>query len=104
MTGFETQIRGNGRQKPGALLSVTLVCLFLMALLAVVQVVHSHPLESDADHCPLCIVMHTAAPVVVASAVVVLVMLETQAPVYEARAVVRHWHPKLFTRPPPAGC
>ena len=27
------------------------------------------------------------------------------APVYEARAVVcRHWDPKLFTRPPPAGC
>jgi hypothetical protein len=80
------------------------VCLFLMALLAAVQVAHMHPLESDADHCPLCIVMHTAAPVVVAAAVVILVKIEAQAPVYEARAVVRHWHPKLFTRPPPAGC
>lgn len=83
---------------------MTVVCLVLMALLAVVQVAHSHPLESDADHCPLCIVMHSAAPVVVAAAVVVLVKLEAQAPVSEARAVVRYWHPKLFTRPPPTGC
>jgi hypothetical protein len=65
-----------------------------MALLAVVQVAHSHPLESDADHCPLCVVMHTAAPVVVAAPAVVLVKIEARAPVY--------WNPKLFTRPPPA--
>ena len=84
--------------------AVTVVCLVLMALLAVVQVAHSHPLESDADHCPLCIVMHSAAPGVGAAAVVGLVKLEAQAPVSEARAVVRHWHPKLFTRPPPVGC
>jgi hypothetical protein len=80
------------------------VCFVLIALLAVAQVAHMHSLESDADHCPLCIVMHTAAPVVVAAAVVVLVKIEAQAPVFEARAVVRHWHPKLFTRPPPADC
>jgi uncharacterized membrane protein len=84
--------------------AATVVCFFLMALLAVVQVAHIHPQESDADHCPLCIVMHTAAPVVVAAAVVVLVKIEVQATVFEARAVIRHWHPKLFTRPPPAGC
>jgi len=82
----------------------TVVCLVLMALLAVVQVAHMHPLESDADHCPLCIVMHTAAPVAVAAAVVVLVKIEATAPVFEARAAVRHWHPKFVTRPPPTGC
>jgi hypothetical protein len=98
------QIRGDCRRKPRALPAATVVCLVLMALLAVVQVTHSHPVESDADHCPLCIVMHTAAPVVVTAAVVVLVKLEATAPVYKARAVVRYWHPKLFTRPPPAGC
>jgi len=80
------------------------VCLVLLALLAVVQVAHTHLLDSDADHCPLCIVMHTAAPVAVMAAVVVLVQMESAAPVFEAHAVVRHWHPKLFTRPPPKGC
>lgn len=84
--------------------AATVVCLALMALLAVVQVAHTHPLESDADHCPLCIVMHSAAPAMVAAAVVVLVKIEARATVYEAREVVRHWHPKLFTRPPPASC
>jgi len=102
LTGFQTPIRGDGRRKAGALPAATLVCVVLMALLAVVQVAHSHPLESDADHCPLCVVMHTAAPVVVAAPAVVLVKIEARAPVYEARAMVRYWNPKLFTRPPPA--
>jgi len=104
LTGFQTPIRGNRRAKLSALPVVTLVCLFLLALLAVVQVAHTHPTESDADHCPLCIVMHTAAPVAMAAAAVVLVQFERSATVFEPRAVVRHWHPKLFTRPPPAGC
>lgn len=82
----------------------TVVCLVLMALLAVVQVAHMHPLERDANHCPLCIAMHSAAPVAVAAAVVVLVQMESSTPVFKARAAVRHWHPKLFTRPPPVGC
>lgn len=81
-----------------------MVCLALLALLTVVQVTHIHPLETDADHCQLCIAMHTAAPVAVAAAVVILVKVGTQAPLVEARVVVRHRHPKLFTRPPPSGC
>ena len=80
------------------------MCLALLALLTVVQVAHMHTLESDADHCPLCIVMHTAAPVAVTAAVVVLVQIQASAPVFEPLAVVRHRHPKLFTRPPPASC
>lgn len=81
-----------------------MLCLTLLALLAVVQVAHIHSLESDADRCSLCIAMHSAAPVAVAAAAVVLVIMGTAAPVAEARATVRYWRPKLFTRPPPAGC
>lgn len=80
------------------------MCLALLALLVVVQVAHMHPFDKDADHCPLCIAMQSAAPVAVLAAVVVLVSFGTPAPLFEARAVVRHWHPKLFTRPPPVGC
>jgi hypothetical protein len=39
----------------------------------------------------------------VTAAVVVLVQIERPAPVFEARAVTRYWHPQLFTRPPPDG-
>jgi hypothetical protein len=78
------------------------VCLVLLALFTVVQVAHIHPVESDADHCQLCIVMHTAAPVAVTAAVVVLVQIETAAPVFKPRTLVRYWHPQLFTRPPPS--
>jgi hypothetical protein len=86
------------------LTAATVVCLILLALLTVVQVAHIHSLESDADHCPLCIAMHTAAPVAVMAAVVVLVQAGTPTPVVEARALVRHWDPKFITRPPPFGC
>jgi uncharacterized membrane protein YqhA len=79
------------------------VCLVLMALLAVVQVAHFHSNASDADHCALCIAMHSAAPVALTAAIIILVQLGIHAPVYQARALVRYWHPKLFTRPPPAG-
>ena len=81
----------------------TLVCLLLLALLTIVQVAHVHPLDTDADHCTLCILLHSAAPVSVAAAIVVLVQIETRTLVYEARAVTRYWHPQLFTRPPPDG-
>ena len=82
---------------------VTVVCLILLALLTVVQVAHVHTIETAADHCQLCIVMHTAAPVTATAAVVVLVHLESASPVFEARTVTRYWHPQHFTRPPPTG-
>jgi hypothetical protein len=42
------------------------VCLILVALLAVMQIPHLHQTPSDAEHCALCVVMHSAAPVTVA--------------------------------------
>ena len=81
----------------------TVVCLALLSLLAVVQVAHMHPIESDADHCQLCIVMHTAAPVAIVAAAVILVKVGTPAPLVEVRAIIRHWHPQIFIRPPPTG-
>jgi hypothetical protein len=79
----------------------TVLCLVLLALLTVVQITHVHPLETDADHCPLCIVLHAVTPVAVAAAAVILVQVGTPIPILESRAVIRHRHPKLFTRPPP---
>ena len=103
MTGLQTDYRGDSRRKPGAFGAVTVVCLVLLALLTVVQVAHMHPADKDADNCPLCIAMQTAAPVAVAATIVVLVRVWISTPVFEARAVVRRkWDPKLFTRPPPA--
>jgi len=89
------------RRAPRTFVAATVVCLVLLALLAVVQVAHVHPLQTDADHCPLCIAMHAATPVAVAAAIVILIQVGTPVPVLEPRAVLRHWHPILFTRPPP---
>lgn len=104
LTGLQTHFRSGRRPKPSALVLVTVMCLALMALLAVVQVAHIHPVSTDADNCPLCIVMHSAAPVAVMAALVVMVSFGPSAPLVEARVVVLHRHPKLFTRPPPSDC
>jgi hypothetical protein len=82
--------------------AAVLVCLVLLALLAVVQVAHIHSFDSSADQCPLCIAMHSAAPVAAIAAAIILIRIQGATKVYEASAIVRHWHPKLFTRPPPA--
>lgn len=104
LTGLQPDSRSGRRWKPRAFGAAALLCLALLAMVAVVQVAHIHALESDAGHCSLCIAMHSAAPVAIAAAIVVLVRIGSPAPIVEARAVVRYWHPKLFTRPPPAGC
>lgn len=105
LTGLRTHFESwNRRWKPHSSGAAVLVCLALLALLTFVQVAHIHAVESDADHCPLCIAMQSAAPVAAIAAVIVLVQIQAAAPVYRVCPVVRHWHPKLFTRPPPVGC
>ena len=101
MTRFQAHFR---RAIPKPFSGVVVVCLVLVALLAVVQVAHFHSNAADADHCALCVVMHSAAPVAVTAAIVVLVQLGVFAQPAKARALVRYWHPQLFTRPPPPSC
>ena len=70
--------------------------------LAFVQVAHVHSVDTDADHCPLCIVLHsTAAPVAAAVLVIVLVRFQAVAPVVAIRPLGLLWRRQLFIRPPP---
>jgi hypothetical protein len=85
--------------------ATTVLCLFLLLLLAFGQVAHIHSGSTDADHCPLCIVLHATPTVAAAAAaIIVLVPLSSPVPVHEVRPVFRSWHPTQFTRPPPASC
>lgn len=102
LTGLQSDFRQSDRRKLNAFGLVTVVCLVLLALLAVVQVTHLHPINEDADNCPLCIALQTAAPVAIAATMLLMVRIWAQTPVFAERAVVRHRHPKLFTRPPPS--
>ncbi len=88
-------------RKSRAIPVIGIVCLVLVAMLAVVQVVHFHQNASDADHCVLCVAMHSVVPVAQAAAIIVLVQLGISAPDAKARAIARYWHPQLFIRPPP---
>ena len=102
MNGLQTLTRGDRRASPRAYAVMVLACLALLALLTVVQVAHVHSVATDADHCPLCIVLHSAAPVAAAAAAIVLVQIESAAPVVEICAVTRIFDAQLFTRPPPS--
>lgn len=102
MTAVWAQSGRERRLKPRAFGAAALLCLALLALVAMVQVAHVHPLGTDADQCPLCVVMHSAAPVAITAAVIILVQFGTPTPLVEARAVIRRLPSKLFTRPPPA--
>lgn len=84
---------------------MTVVCVILLALLAVIQVMHVHASDTDADHCTLCIAMHSVVPIVIMSVTIALVRIGIPlAAILEVRPVTRFWHHTLFTRPPPAGC
>jgi hypothetical protein len=74
-------------------------------LLALVHMAVGHSANTDADHCPLCVVMHSVVPFLVMMVAVLLVRIESAAPVLlEIQAITRYWHPILFTRPPPISC
>ena len=94
-------MRSDHRARPRAFAAVVLVCVALLALLAVIQVAHVHSVDTDADHCPLCIVLHTAAPVAAVASAIVLVQFEAVAPVVALRAAGTVWQRQLFIRPPP---
>jgi len=100
LRGFRSQWFGN-RGRIGFLPVVATLCLVLLAILAVAQVAHLHPNQADADHCQLCIVMHTAVPAAIAAAVIVIVQLGASAPQAEPIFVARQPQFRLFSRPPP---
>ena len=78
-------MRSTRRARPAAYAVVVLVCVALLVLLTFMQVAHVHSVNTDADHCPLCVALHTAAPLAVAAAIIVLV----ERPEHGLRAAVR---------------
>jgi len=104
LTGLKTLFRGKRGVWPGFLPAVALLCLVLLAMLTVAQVTHLHPDQSDADHCPLCIVMHTVVPVAAAAAIILIVQLGASTPQAEPIVIARHRQIRLFIRPPPVSC
>ena len=98
-------LRSGSHSKQSALRVVTVVCLVLLAFLAVAQVMHVHASDSDADHCTLCVAMHSVVPLVIMLITVVLVRIEVLAlGLLEVRPITRYVYSTLFIRPPPAGC
>lgn len=97
----ENRLNRATADKPWALRATSFVCLLLLTLVTFVQVAHAHPAAADADHCPICVVMHSAAPVAVVAAAIIFVRASVPVPVPVLHTVVRPWHCTMFNRPPP---
>jgi hypothetical protein len=104
LTALRAHLNSNFRSRRSLMVGIAGLCLVLLAMLTVAQVAHLHANETDADQCQLCIVMHTAIPVVAAAAVIVMVQLEALAPVVEPVFVLRKRQIRRFIRPPPVSC
>jgi hypothetical protein len=104
LTAIRVLFRGQDQGRSKLLSAVAGLCLVLLALLAVAQVAHLHSSSTDADHCQLCIVMHTVVPVTPVAAAIVLVQLGASAPQAEPIVVARQRQIRLFIRPPPVSC
>jgi TRAP-type C4-dicarboxylate transport system permease small subunit len=96
-----TALYSSKRVRPTAYV-VVLVCLALLALLTFIQVAHVHTVNTDADHCPICVVLHTAAPLALAAAIIVLVEVGAFLAQIEVRPIRSQSQRQLFIRPPPS--
>jgi hypothetical protein len=105
VTGLQTRLQTFRGSKPTALKAVVVVCLIVLLMLALVHVADAHSSFRAADRCPICVVMHSVVPFLILAVAMLLVRVEKCAPeLLEIHAIVRYWHPNLFTRPPPACC
>ena len=104
MAGLKAYFQGKRSAGHGFLPAVAILCLVLLSWLVIAQVTHQHANSTDADHCQLCMILHTVAPAAVAAIVIIMVQLGTSAPQSEPIVVVRQRQSRLFIRPPPVSC
>jgi hypothetical protein len=50
----------------------------------------------------VCLALHTAAPLALAAAIIVLIEMEAFVPLVEVRPIRTQWQRQLFIRPPPS--
>ena len=93
--------RSHAASRQRAIAACAVLCLALVVLVSFVQVAHIHASASDQDHCPVCIVLHSAVPIAAAAAVLLLMQVTERTLVFEQRAIPLLWKTQRFTRPPP---
>lgn len=97
-TGIRSAMRGKSRALP----VIAILCVLILGLLAALQVAHFHSSQTLADHCPLCVSIHSAAPIAAAAAAaILLIQIGRSSPALETAQVARRRDERLFTRPPP---
>jgi hypothetical protein len=108
------QPAGKLPQQPFKLRWIGLLSVLLIAVMSTVQVCHSHDLvpqpassqqrlpPSGADHCPLCVAMHSALPATPQAAPEPVLLIQVVDSVTADAPHVFRWHFQRAIRPPPA--
>ena len=97
----ELRMKRVGGADSWAARAASIICLLLLTWMTFIQVSHVHPVASDTDRCPICVAMHSAAPVATVVEAIEFVHEPAPLPPPVVRAVVRRWQFTLFNRPPP---
>ena len=100
--GSELRMKRAGERSLWIARATSIICLLLLTWMTFVQVTHVHPLASDTDRCPICVAMHSEAPVSAVAEVTGFVNEPAPLPAPVIRVIVRRWQFTLFNRPPPA--
>lgn len=101
---IDIQLGERGMPKHSFRVAIAVLCLVLLALLTFAQATHLHKNQTAAEHCQLCIAMHSAMPTVSAAAAIILVALGVPTRQAEPTFVVQQRFFRLFIRPPPVSC
>ncbi len=102
MQSFRRQTTRTSIARQRAIRRAVFCCIALLSLLMFVQAAHVHRVGSNPDQCPICIAMHSAAPVP-SHAVVRTSTWHTELVIlYHAQALATELHCALYNRPPPS--
>ena len=78
-----------------------LLGILILAVFAIIQAVHFHPLEQTDLHCSICLAMHAVVAIIALPALAVLLTIQTQvSPVKRLLHYITH-STSIFIRPPP---
>lgn len=94
-------LQSGSKHQHGWVRWAAIACVLLLVLAATVQIAHSHPLTRTADHCSICLALHSALPAEVTHAVCPHGFTGQGTLPYVPLAPARCWNHSLAIRPPP---
>ncbi len=92
----------SGKTRWGWARWAVIACVLLLVSAATVQVAHAHPLTKAPEHCPICLLIHSALPAEATVAEVFAGLYVVHSKWYSEDIPARFGTFSLSNRPPPS--